>query len=223
MGSSPLTRGKRRQERISALAARLIPAHAGKTRRPELYRWPPPAHPRSRGENGEAPIERSGRGGSSPLTRGKRPRRRICRPRKRLIPAHAGKTHAGLTGPREDEAHPRSRGENCTIWMFAQAMIGSSPLTRGKLEDNQAQCLRAGLIPAHAGKTYPCRPPCPRAPAHPRSRGENLSAEYTETDWSGSSPLTRGKLHRLHQSVLFCGLIPAHAGKTTRRQRRRRR
>ena len=50
-GSSPLTRGKPGSSRVSGVGRRLIPAHAGKTRRgvhcPAFLR----AHPRSRGEN----------------------------------------------------------------------------------------------------------------------------------------------------------------------------
>ena len=73
-GSSPLTRGKRRQERISALATRLIPAHAGKTD----VGWDVlvliPAHPRSRGENDGRCVGPARQCGSSPLTRGKRGR-----------------------------------------------------------------------------------------------------------------------------------------------------
>ena len=50
--------------------------------------------------------------------------------------------------------------------------------------------------------------------AHPRSRGENTGSRQTVPQGAGSSPLTRGKQHRVvaHQKVP--GLIPAHAGKT---------
>ena len=51
MGSSPLTRGKPREEMKRFLAQRLIPAHAGKT---GVSAWRGSvftAHPRSRGEN----------------------------------------------------------------------------------------------------------------------------------------------------------------------------
>ena len=73
VGSSPLTRGKPRAPVGQALAPRLIPAHAGKTRRRLRSCRRLGAHPRSRGENAlrvRPPRERQG-----------------------LIPAHAGKTH----------------------------------------------------------------------------------------------------------------------------------
>ena len=54
-GSSPLTRGKRSSFRVSEEAFRLIPAHAGKTRRFVRHVRECSAHPRSRGENAKAP------------------------------------------------------------------------------------------------------------------------------------------------------------------------
>ena len=93
VGSSPLTRGKRRVPRRLILREGLIPAHAGKTwgaRRRYPPRW---AHPRSRGENGSRQVRPSTFSGSSPLTRGKHCRQ-AQHPRKPgLIPAHAGKTY----------------------------------------------------------------------------------------------------------------------------------
>ena len=91
--------------------------------------------------------------GSSPLTRGKRSRRRVGRTSSRLIPAHAGKTgrRVGLHGP--PRAHPRSRGENIEDVRVVPTALGSSPLTRGKLVVDLGGDARIRLIPAHAGKT----------------------------------------------------------------------
>ena len=124
------------------------------------------AHPHSRGENASF-----GRGtplatGSSPLTRGKQAASRGCCATARLIPAHTGKT-------------PPS--------------TGSSPLTRGKLRRNRNPVRRARLIPAHAGKTCSAPQRSSIGTAHPRSRGENLSALIDGSGQKGSSPLTRGK------------------------------
>ena len=71
-GSSPLTRGKPGPAVDGDLDLGLIPAHAGKTptrARTVTWRW---AHPRSRGENFSFARVTTLRGGSSPLTRGKR-------------------------------------------------------------------------------------------------------------------------------------------------------
>ena len=95
LGSSPLTRGKLAGQHPDHLRTRLIPAHAGKTRRRRPVRPSSPAHPRSRGEN---------------------PRRRVRQARLRgLIPAHAGKTLVGEPLTEDGGAHPRSRGENFSM------------------------------------------------------------------------------------------------------------
>ena len=94
-GSSPLTRGKHARGSCASADPGLIPAHAGKTRRPALARSRRRAHPRSRGEN-PLSISRSGSHvGSSPLTRGKPPASQVSTGIPGLIPAHAGKTNEG--------------------------------------------------------------------------------------------------------------------------------
>ena len=70
-GSSPLTRGKPKEKSCTGPKARLIPAHAGKTRRRLGMAPRNTAHPRSRGENEFDSQTNAHAWGSSPLTRGK--------------------------------------------------------------------------------------------------------------------------------------------------------
>ena len=70
-GSSPLTRGKPDLREVGGTLARLIPAHAGKTRDGGAVPHARQAHPRSRGENHAVVVSIRRLGGSSPLTRGK--------------------------------------------------------------------------------------------------------------------------------------------------------
>ena len=91
-GSSPLTRGKPHGSHHDRRHHGLIPAHAGKTTAQQDDPSSPRAHPRSRGENQIATLERRNRAGSSPLTRGKLMRGVQVIPGAGLIPAHAGKT-----------------------------------------------------------------------------------------------------------------------------------
>ena len=91
---------------------------------------------------------------------------------------------------------------------------GSSPLTRGKPRRSNGCELDRGLIPAHAGKTPRLPGASARRRAHPRSRGENVRCSRASHGGIGSSPLTRGKLHKWQLDELDTGLIPAHAGKT---------
>ena len=134
VGSSPLTRGKQRDQCRRRRAPGLIPAHAGKTQERVPGIGYVAAHPRSRGEN-----EFGGLGVDGCL---------------RLIPAHAGKTRSGSQGPGRPRAHPRSRGENWLIPVVRGASAGSSPLTRGKPLRRVKVLIDNRLIPAHAGKTH---------------------------------------------------------------------
>ena len=155
------------------------------------------AHPRSRGENG-GPAQASARvEGSSPLTRGKRGDRRANTRRQGLIPAHAGKTTKTSSNYGDNQAHPRSRGENMGEPLVSFVTAGSSPLTRGKPVHATPPCRDLRLIPAHAGKT-------------PILVFYRFQAE-------GSSPLTRGKPSETVRQGIRRRLIPAHAGKTASR------
>ena len=134
--------------------------------------------------------------GSSPLTRGK-PASGLGIPwGSGLIPAHAGKTMRRTRSRTKVGAHPRSRGENRVL--------------------TEVQLFGHWLIPAHAGKTDVTRARCCVTGAHPRSRGENTHPRLGIVGGRGSSPLTRGKPVETVGEVLDPGLIPAHAGKTTR-------
>ena len=140
--------------------------------------------------------------------------RRCVHRRRRLIPAHAGKTSWWLSARWSRPAHPRSRGENAIIFPIVSAASGSSPLTRGKPPNAAVRIRRERLIPAHAGKTW--SPPAPTTGtwAHPRSRGENFCSSIAACCAAGSSPLTRGKRHAVQTTDYTVRLIPAHAGKT---------
>ena len=214
VGSSPLTRGKLAGLLVFVGIFRLIPAHAGKTSLQTTCSSRHGAHPRSRGENYVDVVPSMKGFGSSPLTRGKPLHGDVPSHRKGLIPAHAGKTaHCGGLRPAH-RAHPRSRGENSGSGAGCVWLLGSSPLTRGKLSDVADIRPRERLIPAHAGKTS-VRAPWPGlAAAHPRSRGENNRAVGTARTSSGSSPLTRGKQPGARTHPHPRRLIPAHAGKT---------
>ena len=69
--------------------------------------------------------------GSSPLTRGARPRPPQASIPAGLIPAHAGSTTGRANGTGHQQAHPRSRGEHDTNVSPDPWIDGSSPLTRG--------------------------------------------------------------------------------------------
>ena len=214
-GSSPLTRGKPGNGEVLADGERLIPAHAGNTAKTPPWRSGSWAHPRSRGENELSALPPCDLHGSSPLTRGKHVLATRDGERCGLIPAHAGKTLWETLPNGGRRAHPRSRGEKMISTKGTAKSEGSSPLTRGKLPKPANVLGRMGLIPAHAGKNLSWRRSKAASPAHPRSRGENGSADLHVKEDAGSSPLTRGKRRSWVRRARRPRLIPAHAGKTT--------
>ena len=147
--------------------------------------------------------------------RGKLPVLRRQLPGPGLIPAHAGKTSPPPSDRGTTWAHPRSCGENSGLCARRVAIGGSSPLMRGKRNDNDISDVERGLIPAHAGKTMGVVLSVGVGWAHPRSCGENEIECHLGVILAGSSPLMRGKPLTAPLSPARQGLIPAHAGKTT--------
>ena len=172
-GSSPRMRGKLKSTRAKFQDLGLIPAHAGKTRRPLPARFDSGAHPRACGEN-----KRHEKGSTQ---------------RPWLIPAHAGKTWSFFRAASRVRAHPRACGENLLWRGGTEVREGSSPRMRGKL---CYRCIHSGrnrLIPAHAGKTHPVSAFFFQPGAHPRACGENRDNHVHIGAHPGSSPRMRGK------------------------------
>ena len=92
---------------------------------------------------------------------------------------------------------------------------------RGKLDCCTGSRGAYRLIPAHAGKTTTSRKESFQLTAHPRACGENASDATDKFQNTGSSPRMRGKRSCSSRTENVCGLIPAHAGKTSRRENHR--
>ena len=152
-GSSPRVRGKHPGVHRRHQEHGLIPACAGKTSSSKDPRSPKAAHPRVCGENAAVSVPTGGREGSSPRVRGKLRRISNRHQRRGLIPACAGKTTAGRRATASPGAHPRVCGENRGRRPTEEAMRGSSPRVRGKLDDVPQRLTDLRLIPACAGKT----------------------------------------------------------------------
>ena len=100
-------RGKQRYDRGGSFEHRIIPAHAGQTRRVHGRHIRRTDHPRTCGANCAGLFPSEVTSGSSPHMRGK-PRHRVHIPLSlRIIPAHAGQTRYG-NGRRPH--HAQSRG-----------------------------------------------------------------------------------------------------------------
>ena len=105
-------------------------------------------------------------------------------------------------------------GENFDFHLPHLLPPGSSPRVRGKRNIGPSKTLKAGLIPACAGKTHSSSLNRFSTRAHPRVCGENSRWSAWATPARGSSPRVRGKLPRESDSTARNRLIPACAGKT---------
>ena len=212
-------RGKPYFAFIESGDAGLIPAHAGKTHSRRTRNHRPKAHPRACGENPTCRLSLDNSRGSSPRMRGKHEVSGTALTAAGLIPAHAGKTCPRGRRRVSASAHPRACGENSCDGVSVVHEAGSSPRMRGKLFNTVYRTGYGGLIPAHAGKTKASKSHIMKRTAHPRACGENGCGCDELFGSAGSSPRMRGK-HDYEGSGLYSmGLIPAHAGKTTRRSR----
>ena len=130
LGSSPRMRGKRRVGRVQHPWPRIIPAHAGQTRRDISTSGRSPDHPRACGANGKISSKTMVRTGSSPRMRGKLRVERGRDDKIRIIPAHAGQTRTPSSRSRPPPDHPRACGANLTSCYNAAEVDGSSPRMR---------------------------------------------------------------------------------------------
>ena len=213
-GSSPRGRGKQKGFHGRRIPQGLIPAWAGKTRRPLVRALLPPAHPRVGGENYRSVRYYQYSAGSSPRGRGKPDSHGHVAMQERLIPAWAGKTNGLAPSPGRGRAHPRVGGENFEETSLLASCPGSSPRGRGKLRLLVPVSINPRLIPAWAGKTISHAPTRTFETAHPRVGGENFRPLPYQTSIRGSSPRGRGKHGFLHYYFIGFRLIPAWAGKT---------
>ena len=137
--------------------------------------WSGSDHPRACGENILSGTTRLCRRGSPPRMRGKLRNLLTIGNKKRITPAHAGKTRisSGRLATKAD--HPRACGENS--------------------EDIWAQILDKRITPAHAGKTTYKIFDVKDVSDHPRACGENLPFTLGGILLAGSPPRMRGKPH----------------------------
>ena len=105
----------------------------------------------------------------------------------------------------------------------SSSVSGSSPHTRGARHFDPVEPGVERIIPAYAGSTGRRNPRKTKPKDHPRIRGEHATRRAVKFDFSGSSPHTRGAPARNRALQPVPGIIPAYAGSTSRRSRRRRR
>ena len=166
-------RGKREQLVDDRSASRIIPAHAGQTRRGASPRPASPDHPRACGANDLPVLQFTERSGSSPRMRGKHGVERQNRLPDRIIPAHAGQTGCRCWVDGTGSDHPRACGANLQPGREGEADAGSSPRMRGKRGVFGLFRGASRIIPAHAGQTTTMMSAASSVSDHPRACGAN--------------------------------------------------
>ncbi len=209
-------RGKLRELWYVLYHVRIIPAHAGQTKRSLFISPPLPDHPRACGANIFGGAVDIGKNGSSPRMRGKRRRAEQAGDAVRIIPAHAGQTpnRGNRNGWVSD--HPRACGANEFGGLRRGREPGSSPRMRGKLDVARVRVEPRRIIPAHAGQTIVLPFLCWLFSDHPRACGANFLREQAQFLRGGSSPRMRGKHDDGSELFGDKRIIPAHAGQTRR-------
>ena len=192
-GSSPLARGKVENPDPRSVAARIIPACAGKRQFRDVKRPKSWDHPRLRGEKSMQSRKWFAASGSSPLARGKGSIGPRTHPNRRIIPACAGKSTSLQATSYPPQDHPRLRGEKLPARFSICCWEGSSPLARGKGAAEVGAGTRGRIIPACAGKRHFCPVLLEEFLDHPRLRGEKSKVPPSVFQYAGSSPLARGK------------------------------
>ena len=117
--------------------------------------------------------------------------------------------------------HPCSRGVYGNMRAGMESHGGSSPLARGLHRRHPGHRLPGRIIPARAGFTSRTSLTPSSTWDHPRSRGVYAGSSSGTRSRAGSSPLARGLPTGGGRVELDGGIIPARAGFTRSRWRRR--
>ena len=133
---------------------------------------------------------------------------------KRIIPAHAGNTEPCIARLRLVRDHPRACGEHFHSRIVMLTALGSSPRMRGTHRGYASFAVPVGIIPAHAGNTFPSSRVAVWRGDHPRACGEHEKILLYGDAIPGSSPRMRGTPFTGRDTATDVGIIPAHAGNT---------
>ena len=221
LGSSPHVWGTLRAGHPRRRGFRFIPACAGNTGPVSAQTARRSVHPRMCGEHPVTTPANCENTGSSPHVRGTRRADRRHRRHDRFIPACAGNTPARRRGLPGRSVHPRMCGEHFDVVQMEQDLDDSSLHVRGTPGDGGPAALGVRFIPACAGNTEGFELCRYLHPVHPRMCGEHVEAGAVLGASTGSSPHVRGTLAGAGTVIEHGRFIPACAGNTSRRPRRR--
>ena len=133
----------------------------------------------------------------------------------RITPACAGKT-IRLPVPRPlPWDHPRVCGKDVIVASAAVWVTGSPPRVRERHRGLGTRCQRAGITPACAGKTALAFRIRFGTQDHPRVCGKDSRNATSRAFCMGSPPRVRERPRFQRNDMMYRGITPACAGKTT--------
>ena len=212
-GLSPRVRGSRRRSRLLRLCVRIIPACAGKPRRPRCRCPSAGDYPRVCGEAHVLDVVAGVCQGLSPRVRGSLCTTPAAPVFVGIIPACAGKPRRHRVPQGRHRDYPRVCGEAGLKSDTHGCILGLSPRVRGSQGTLPAYHSRPGIIPACAGKPVHHAGRAGVRGDYPRVCGEAASFLTISLPLRGLSPRVRGSLGQQLQSARHGGIIPACAGK----------
>ncbi len=213
-GRPPHARGRRTGGVFRALSRRKTPARAGTT--PQFIGASRRAaeDPRTRGDDlrtGPLPLLAPGR---PPHARGRRKRNGPRPSPSWKTPARAGTTRARRRSPAGPWEDPRTRGDDPAARTASPTARGRPPHARGRRGRRDHADQRARKTPARAGTTYSGSTRDTMLREDPRTRGDDVLAEYATTAVGGRPPHARGRRVRCRPRPPPRGKTPARAGTT---------
>ena len=214
VGSSPRMRGTLSDDLNAASPNRIIPAHAGNSRRDRPFFAARADHPRACGELCAPRKNQPCEVGSSPRMRGTPVMTLHIHGLSRIIPAHAGNSVNIALSLISCPDHPRACGELPSSAISASDPAGSSPRMRGTLQRPLLRDFLCRIIPAHAGNSANQSHLRVHQTDHPRACGE-LQA-FRHDGWATVGSRMRGTPGRGLISPRMRGTLPHRAGSSPR-------
>ena len=152
-GLSPPVRGNPRRNKVEYVNFRSIPARAGKPVSRRAAMPPRAVYPRPCGETMLSQHARLDGLGLSPPVRGNPASRTGPIPRRRSIPARAGKPEHAINLPILNRVYPRPCGETAVFVATLYLSSGLSPPVRGKPRLTRCSLASSRVYPRPCGET----------------------------------------------------------------------
>ena len=129
-----------------------------------------------------------------------------------ITPAHAGNSPPAAHKRCRPRDHPRTCGEQLSVFFWSMSLTGSPPHMRGTEFRVIQKLAILRITPAHAGNSLHSSSRSQAHGDHPRTCGEQAKSVIRSFWIQGSPPHMRGTDETPHAPHMVVGITPAHAG-----------